>query len=196
MRILFWLIMGFILTNLGCQSAYRINPELLPKLVAINDIRLIDADNSSHKFSDIYQAHQGTIIIFWQTKCPCVKRYQKRINNLFEHYSKNDLAFIHVSSNTNESFIDVKNEYKNRQIPLPILRDEGGALAKLLGAKGTPTAALIDRNGQMVFMGWIDNEHHEKERGRIAYLENALNEFIQNQPISVKTSPMFGCAIR
>lgn len=185
----------FLVTS--CQSAFRIPPESLPKvLVNYSSIKLIGEDKSTYNLHDIVGGHDVTVAIFWQIECPCVKRYQARVNRLFERYARAGVAFMHVSSNTNESFEDVKSEYHERAIPLPLMRDEGAQLAESLGVKGTPTAVIFNRAGEVVYMGWIDNERDENQPGRIAYLDNALREITNKRPITEKTSPMFGCSIR
>lgn len=198
MRSIVWImpLIAVVMMNGGCQSAYRIKPESLPKKIVPEEIILLgQGAKEPYRLSDIYQQQKGLVVIFWQTKCPCVKRYQKRINRLFERYQKEEISFLHLSSNSNESFDEVQKEYNRRSIPLPLIRDEGGQLAKAIGAKGTPAAALINQDGNMVYFGWIDNERDEHETGRIAYLENAIIEFLNQKPITVTTSPMFGCPI-
>lgn len=180
----------------GCQSAFRIKPESLPQKLNGELIMLESSDGVKYKFSEIYQEHTGTVVIFWQIKCPCVKRYLGRVNQIFERYGQDGIAMMYVSSNADDSFAQAKEEYQKHYSPLLLMRDEGGHLAKLMNARSTPTAALINQSGELVYLGWIDNERIENESGRIAYLEDAIKELIAKKPISVVTSPMFGCPIR
>ncbi|MCA9507598.1 MAG: redoxin domain-containing protein [Myxococcales bacterium] len=180
----------------GCQAAYHVKLDRVRSVeLDTPSLALEAADGSFHRLSKLYKKNRGTVLVFWQTACPCVKRYQKRVIDLNERYRVHGIKFLHLSSNTNESFERVKNEYNKRQIPLTLMRDNNAVIAKALGAKGTPTAILIDQRGRVQFMGWIDNERDVGESGRIAYLEDALEQFIGAKPISVPTSPMFGCAI-
>lgn len=181
---------------LGCQSAHKITPELFPQKLAAPFVQLLAEDGTAYNLADIYGEHSGTVVIFWQSKCPCVKRYHDRINRLYDQYNQDGLAMLYVSSNSDESFEEALLEYKNRNGALPLLRDQGGRLAQLLNAKGTPTAALFNQEGDLVYMGWIDNERYENESGRIAYLEDAIKALIAKRPVSTPTSPMFGCPIR
>lgn len=187
-----WGILIIILS--GCQSAYLLKSDQL-SYVGHKSYSLMERSGKSYLLSDIYQNHKGTVLLFWQNTCPCVKRYQKRIDDLFNKYGKNNISFAYVSSNS-EPFNDVKTEYTNRGINLRLFRDDGAQLAKALQVKGTPTAVLLDSNGSVRFMGWIDNEQNIGETGRRAYLENALDDFIADRDIRVPTSPMFGCPIR
>lgn len=186
-----------LLFLLACQASFTISPRSLPK--QLNDTHAIElktSDYSIYRLPDIYQKHVATVITFFQIGCPCVTRYQKRIQELHDQYSKHGIAFYYISSNRNDSFSDVQIAYNNRSIALPLLRDERGLLAKTLGAKGTPATAIINQAGQMIFLGWIDNERNVNETGRIAYLENAIVDVINGRAVTTPTSPMFGCPIR
>lgn len=180
----------------SCQSAYIIKADQLP---GANESSLgfsfKTPEEHAMSVKELVGDKSGLVAIFWQTGCPCVKRYQERINELSIRYGK-DIAFVHISSNQNENFSKVYEEYKKRSVPLLLVRDEGGVFANRVGAKGTPAALLIDRRGAVRFMGWIDNERAVKESGREAYLENAINDFLAKEPIKKPTSPMFGCAIK
>jgi hypothetical protein len=197
MRLLF--LMGCTCIHLwlfSCQASFTIRPESLPKkLHSSREIYLTAQDKSFIKLSEIYRSHLATVVIFWQISCPCVKRYQSRIENLYRRYKDQNMAFLYVSSNTFESFDQVQKEYEKRANLLPIFRDDG-QLAQAIGVKGTPTAAIIDQDSQIVFLGWPDNERDEHEKGRLPYLENAIVDIINKRPIKTKTSPMFGCPIR
>ena len=177
----------------SCQSAHKINLDHWPK-----PERSITLKSQDIVFSlkDLNQTSKASVFIFWQTGCPCVKRYQERVNDLFKNYGPKGVSFFYVSSNQNEAFLDAQKEYQSRKEPLMLLRDDEGRFAKALDVKGTPSVALFDQKGEVIYLGWIDNERKPGENGRAPYLENALNEYLNEQPVSVKTSPMFGCPIR
>jgi thiol-disulfide isomerase/thioredoxin len=179
-----------LLMLMSCTSAHVIKPEHWPKISAEFTL---NGEDKGYTLTEIYQK-QPTVLIFWQIGCPCVKRYQERIKSLSEKYPQ--VAFIYISSNQNESFSESLKEYKKRNEPFLLLRDEHKKLSESLNIKGTPTAVLIDQKGEVKYVGWIDNERMVGEKMRIPYLENALAEFMANMPITAKTSPMFGCPIR
>ena len=175
-----------LLSCFGCQSSWRIKPE--------NFAREVDK-HERYGLKKKYENDKGLVVIFWQSTCPCVKRYEARVKKLYETYSPQGLSFVYMSSNSNESFAHAQKAYAKRHMPLELIRDEGGIFAHRVEAKGTPAALLINKQGDVVYMGWIDNERREGEKQRVAYLENAIKEYLSGQAISVKTSPMFGCAI-
>jgi AhpC/TSA family protein len=194
MRLAIFLVLLSLIS--ACQSAHVVRPSLLGSAIKKDlPIKFTSTDNKTLSLPDLSASKMGTVLIFWQRLCPCVKRYQNRINLLFERY-KEKLSFFHVSSNANESFLEVMHEYERRKIPLPLIRDEGAQLKKALDVRGTPSALLLNNKGEINFLGWIDNERDLNERGREAYLEDAIAHFLKDEPIKVPSSPMFGCAIR
>jgi hypothetical protein len=75
-----------------------------------------------------------------------------------------------------------------------MFRDEGGLLARALGARSTPTVVLMRRDGEVLFTGWLDNEHQPQEPGREPWLERALAGFAAHTSFSSR-SPTWGCSI-
>lgn len=180
----------------NCQSAIRIKPEELAKTIDNPHEYSLSSKQENFTLADLYANKKGLVLIFWQSSCPCVKRYQERISELADRYNPQGIAFRYISSNKNESFVHALSEYEKRQSLLPLLRDEGGHLAHALGVKSTPSVVLIDPHGKKLFIGWIDDERLPRERGRRAYLDKALEQYLAGKPISRPTSPMFGCPIR
>jgi thioredoxin-related protein len=168
----------------ACQSAWKIKPE--------NFLRSYEHEI----LKNYYKNNTGLVVILWQRSCPCVKRYEERVRNLYKKYKKLGIEFVYLSSNTNETFEQAQAEYSTRNMPLIFIHDEEGHFAKAAQAKSTPTVLLLNKEGDIVYMGWIDNERREGEKKREAYLENALEEYLLGNPITIKTSPIFGCAIR
>lgn len=177
----------------SCQSAHKINLNNWPKP---EKSIVLKSQDIAFSLKDLNQTSKASVFIFWQIGCPCVKRYQERVRELFKTYSPKGVSFFYVSSNQNETFLDAQKEYQSRKEPLMLLRDEGGHFAKALNVKGTPSVAVFNKEGEVIYLGWMDNERKPGENGRFPYLENALDEYLNGQPVSVKTSPMFGCPIR
>jgi|SRR5580658_8022376 peroxiredoxin len=173
----------------ACTAAHMIKPEQWPKLSNF----VLKNSQTSISLEETYR-EKPAVLIFWQKGCPCVKRYQKRIHKLYEKFGSK-ANFFYILSNS-EDYQESLQEFSRRKEPFLLLKDEEAKLAKSLHIKGTPSAAVINKDGQVVFIGWIDNEKKPGEKGRIAYLQNALDELFSQKTISQKTSPMFGCPIR
>lgn len=142
----------------------------------------------------LVERSKATVVVFWSSGCPCVARYQARIEALAQKYGPSGIAVLQVSSNAGETLASLSEAARARSLTLPIWRDEHGHVAQTLGARSTPTVVLLNADGTVLFRGYIDNERTPEEPGREAFLENALEGFLRGTPYASK-SPTFGCTI-
>lgn len=137
---------------------------------------------------------EATVFVFWSTGCPCVRRYQDRVNALAEAWGPKGVQVVQVASNAGETLSQLKEAERLRSLPRAVWRDEGGLLAKELGARTTPTVVLVRKDGKVLFKGWVDNERLPGEAGREPWLERALEAFASGGSAPTK-SPTWGCMI-
>lgn len=156
---------------------------------------LTAADGSSVTLAELSAQHDATVLVFWSAGCPCVRRYQARVDALVERYVPGDrVHVVAVASNAGESWEDARRVAAERGVRVPLFRDEGGAVAKLVGARSTPTAAVLDRKGRVRFLGWIDNEREPGAADREPWLESAIEGVLANRSFASRT-PTWGCTI-
>jgi hypothetical protein len=142
----------------------------------------------------ITASHSATVLIWWSAQCPCVRRYHDRIEALAARWPASEVAVITVSSNAGEDPNAVIREAERRGSTRPMLIDTDGELARMYEARSTPAAVVLDRIGEPVFLGWIDNERLPGARNREAYVEDAVDALLSNGE-GPDSSPMYGCAI-
>lgn len=145
--------------------------------------------------AELAAARDATVLVFWSGTCPCVRRYQERVDALLDAYPASRLAVLGVSSNAGEPFADVLRAAKERKVRIPLLRDEGGAVARALGASSTPTVVVLDRAGRTRFVGWVDNERLPGDPGREPWLDRALQGVLDGRTSFAARSPVYGCTI-
>jgi hypothetical protein len=134
------------------------------------------------------------VLVFWSGTCTCVRRYQERVDALLDAYPSSRVRVIGVSSNAGETYADVLRVAKERQVRIPIFRDEGGALARALGAQSTPTVVVLDVSGAVRYLGWLDNERLAGDPRREPWLDRALAGVLDGRPFQART-PTWGCTI-
>ncbi len=138
--------------------------------------------------------HEATVLVFWSAGCPCVRRYQARLDALLGRYPERRVLLAAVVSNAGESLDEARQVATRRGVKVPLYADPSGALAQWVGAKSTPTAVVLDRDGRVRFKGWIDNEREPGTPGRQPWLENAIDGVLDGRGFTART-PTWGCTI-
>ena len=162
----------------------------------IESIPLDTINGERRDFGTISQKPYLTII-FLGTECPLVKIYLPQIAEIAEKYQ--DLAdVIGVDSNSQDTLAEISSFVHTNQISFPIYRDHNGQLATALGAKRTPEALIINRQGDVLYQGRIDDQYgvgYSRETARKEYLKDALAQLKQNIPIGISRTEPVGCFI-
>ncbi|TNF24862.1 MAG: redoxin domain-containing protein [Deltaproteobacteria bacterium] len=144
--------------------------------------------------ADTWRAHDATVLVFWGSTCPCVKRYEGRVAALRERYHDGRVAFRYVASNADDDLAALTAARAAGREVLPLVKDPAGVLARTLGVISTPTAVLVDRAGAVRFRGWIDNERVPGDPDREPWLEEAVDTLLAGGSPRAAT-PVWGCTI-
>ncbi|HET7788198.1 MAG TPA: redoxin domain-containing protein [Myxococcales bacterium] len=161
---------------------------------AVETLSLTAADGARVTLDQLRAGRDATVIVFWSATCPCVRRYQERVDALLDAYPGDRVRVVAVSSNAGERFADALGAAKERGVRVPLYRDEGGRVADAFGAKSTPTVVVLDAKGEMRFRGWIDNERKPGDSGREPWLDRALAGLLEGKSFESR-SPVYGCRI-
>jgi peroxiredoxin len=171
----------------GPASAVAATPDPGPVLTRLDgpavDLRALAA------------SRDATVLVFFGTACPCVKRYQARVEALPGQYPLDRVQVLLVSSNADDDEASLRRAVEERGLRLPLLVDWSGALARQLGVRTTPSVVVLDRTSAVRFRGWVDNERLPGEAGREPWLERALDGVLAGTGGFATASPMYGCAI-
>jgi peroxiredoxin len=159
------------------------------------DLQIVNLNGEAEDLEHLVRSHKATVLIWWATQCPCVARYEKRMEALMQNYASSGVAVLAIASNADDDMERIKRVSKARGFNLPLVLDKNAKLAEHLGVRTTPTGVILDSQASVRYKGWIDNERHPNEPGRIAYLENALDELLGSGVTTTDRSPIFGCLI-
>ena len=136
-------------------------------------------------------------IIFLGTECPLVKIYLPQLGMISERFQ--DFAdVIGINSNSQDTRKEVNAFVKSNKISFPVYKDPGGQLATALGARRTPEALVINRQGDVLYRGRIDDQYgvgYARDAPGKEYLKEALEQLRQGQPISISRTEPVGCFI-
>ena len=143
---------------------------------------------------------KATAFIFVTNVCPIANSYQPRLRELQAEFEGQGIQFVEVypiASITKEAVAKHRKEF---DIKAACVMDADRSLAKRLRAKVTPEAIVVDRSGQVLYRGRIDDQHAAlgKKRPQATQhdLAGALNDIAANRPVAVAETPGVGCIIR
>lgn len=117
---------------------------------------------------------QVAVVTMWATWCGICAREMPALQKLAERYRGRGLAVVTVSVDRAPAEALVLSYLESRGYDLlPPLIDAEGALAAVIGMRGTPTAVVVDKFGRIVAaiegLGpWEDGATHEFLEGLIA----------------------------
>lgn len=192
MRALALLFLALLLG--ACASTGPARDRLSAEDPAVAGALALDASTSAD-LPRLIASHEATVLVWWASSCPCVRRYHARIEALPATWGPRGVAVVAVSSNADDSPERLRATVAERGLSLPLVLDPGAALAASLRVVSTPTVVVVDREGRVRFHGWIDNERTPGTRGRQAWLDDALEAVLAGHEPSVARSPAWGCTI-
>jgi peroxiredoxin len=175
----------------ACGAAPR-RPDRLPAAAAFT---LLDDDSGArHALPALLAGQRLTALVFWSAHCPCVRRYQARVDALLDRWPARGVAVLGVAANVDETPREQARARRARGVRLPVLRDPGGRLAAALGVRSTPSVVVLRPDGTVAYHGWLDNEREPGQPGREPWLEQALEAALAGAP-GLTLRPVWGCRI-
>lgn len=169
---------------------------------AATDFSLLNIDGKKVSLVDFSSA-KGFIVIFTCNHCPFSKAYEDRIIALNEKYA--DLGYPVIAINPNDpesyeedSFDNMKKRAAEKSFTFPYLVDEKG-IGQQYGAARTPHVFVLKKEGGkniVKYIGAIDDNAQDAAGASKKYVEDAVNNLINNKPVVVTSTKAIGCAIK
>ncbi|MBT1710932.1 redoxin domain-containing protein [Fulvivirgaceae bacterium PWU5] len=140
-----------------------------------------------------------TVWVFLAVDCPISQKYISELRRMDSVYTAHKLrvrGIVPGKINPNEvkTFVD---EYA---IKFPVSIDRDFTDVRRFHATITPEAILVDRQGQILYQGAIDNWFFDlgKYRQRVTehYLQDAIDAALQGKTPTVRKTEAVGCIIQ
>jgi len=169
----------------------------------VKDFTLENVDGNKVALSD-YKKAKGFIVVFTCNHCPYAKMYESRIMSLDKEYADKGFPVIAISSNDekaypSDSFENMKKLAKEKGYTFPYLFDATQEVAKAFGAKKTPHAYVLKKEGKNItveYVGAIDDSPRDASSVRKKYIENAVDELLAGKSVSNNKTIAIGCGIK
>lgn len=169
------------------------------------DFTAVDQDGKTVKLSDF----KGKIVVLeWNNpECPFVKKHYDSGNmQQLQAYARTHKAvWLTINSSAtgrqgNLTGEQVKTLLKEKQMTVDhYLIDAEGALGNLYGAKTTPHMFVIGANGNLAYMGAIDDKASTDLKDIATaknYVRSALDSLASGKPIELASTEAYGCSVK
>lgn len=167
----------------------------------IEDFTLNDFHGQPHKLSD-FADRRFVVVAFLGTDCPLVQQYTPRLMKLAEDFNEEEVAFIAINSNYQDSITEMKEFAETHGLTFPLLKDSGNVVADQFKAIRTPEIFVLDEDRRVQYWGRVDDEFGVNEG--VGYqrllkvrpdLKIALEELLAGKPVTLAIASGFGCHI-
>ena len=147
---------------------------------------------------------KGVILVFTCNHCPYSVKYEDRIVELHNVFSKQGFPVLAV--NPNDSTVEPKDSYTmmqeratEKKFPFPYVVDETQTIARKYGARRTPQVFVLLRTriGWTVeYIGAIDDNPDDAGKVESKFVEDAVNALINGTKPETATTKAIGCTIK
>jgi thioredoxin-related protein len=139
-----------------------------------------------------------SLFVFLSPECPLCQNYTKTLNQLVKQFNEK-VKVIGVVPGTAYSLTDITDFAKKYHTVFSISIDQQQLLTRYLQATVTPQVVLIDSVGNLVYKGaiddWIVGLGKKKEKITMHYAADAIKQYLQLMPVTVKSTKAYGCKI-
>ena len=169
------------------------------------DFTGVDSQGIKHSLS---QYKGKTVVLEWTNHdCPYVKKHYNSGNmqKLQKHATANDVVWLSIISSkpgkqghVSGKQADELTQSRNAS-PSAVILDESSEIGIMYGAKTTPHMYIVDKTGQLVYMGGIDNIPSKDEDDipkSKNYVRAALDEMVAGKPIKESITRPYGCSVK
>jgi hypothetical protein len=153
-----------------------------------------DAQRGALPLGRLLAGNQFTVIVFYGATCPCFAAHRERLQKLAADLAPRGVGFAIVDSERHAPGEPPIPEAVGPN--LPVLRDEGGDLARRLGARYATESFVVDATGRVRYRGGIDSDRKVLNADTQPYLRRALASLLAGNPPALTTSKVLGCALR
>ena len=142
------------------------------------------------------------VLVFVASDCPISNRYMPELVRLRSRFAADGMALWFVYPNLTETAGAIRAHQATYGANGDVLRDPDQKLARMTGAKVTPEAAVLVRNGsemRVVYTGRIDDRYlsigKERPRATRHELAEAIGAAMTGRRVAGPGGPPVGCGI-
>lgn len=139
-----------------------------------------------------------TVLVFLSPECPLCQNYTLTLNKLREQFYPK-VTFIGIVPGNYFTNHTIGNYRQSYGVQFEIYRDPNKELTKRLNATVTPEVVVLNKEGNILYQGRIDNWAFEVGRKRKLItshdLQDALTALLKHEQVAIKKTRAIGCFI-
>jgi peroxiredoxin len=144
--------------------------------------------------------YKGKIVVLeWTNKdCPFVERHlkAKTSNKLAEKYKEKNVAWLQIDSTSTHNTATNLKTVTDNGLTFPILNDSQGKTGHAYGAKTTPHVFIVNKDGNIAYMGGMDNDEEGNKKDAVNYVDKALGELTADKAVTTAETKPYGCSVK
>ena len=177
-----------------------VSVEMSDEVAQDSDFEWNFADIAGQKHEPfVNEATRGVVVVFITTDCPIANYYQPTLSRLTDEYEGQGIPFFLCHSDRNATLEEVAKHAEEFKPTARVILDSDQTIASHLGAKVTPEAFLIDREGTICYRGRINDLYADygKRRAtpRTNDLRDAIEAYLAGDKILAPKTRAVGCYI-
>ena len=141
----------------------------------------------------------AVVLLFLAPDCPISNAYAPEIGRLANQYGSRGVSFFAVYADPRVTEDMARRHAEEFKLACPARLDPRQELAHHVGATVTPEAALLDRDGNVAYIGRIDDLFADFGKRRVAptthELRDALDATLAGRPVARPKVAAIGCEI-
>lgn len=143
--------------------------------------------------------NKANVVMTIAPDCPLSQQYCKNFSALANKFERDGIVFWGVVPGNYYSQVELNHFVDSFQFNFPLVLDPEFEFLKAIRAKVTPEFFLLDDNLKILYRGKMDDWAiafaQKKVQPHYFYLENALQDFVNHQPIQTPETEAVGCVI-
>ena len=195
-------IIGLMLVSLMSFStqAQKLNKLAIGSTYHTADKEMLDVISDGKYSLKSLQKKNGLLVIFTCNTCPFVIKNQERTREMLQFAERNEVGVALLNSNEaqreKEDSEDAMKVYGQEQDYPNYLIDKNHTLADYFGAGHTPEVYLFNAEGNLVYLGAMDDSPADPSAARQMYLKEAISKSVEGKVIEPNTTKSLGCSIK
>lgn len=168
---------------------------------ALIDFNLPSTDDQACNAYQYLKGATALILVFTSSQCSYVQSWEGRINALAREYAPRDVRFLAIDSTGEVPFPPnsadtMVGPVSQMTYIFPYLLDSNQEVAKAYGVQVTPEVFLFDAVGILRYHGAVDDSDEDEQAVTTAYLQKALQQYLDGQTVTMPESEPVGCPIQ